>query len=288
MNEVATRVQRHGGLAGHGYGTPRTYGRWRAANPDLHRIDAELLAARVLGTHRARIVGFPETRLTRQQADALNKLAHRLREREPLAYILGQKEFFGLNFRVGEGVLVPRPETELLVELALRLAPRKARILDLGTGSGCIAVSLKRERPDLRVIATDISHEALVLASANAAAQGSAVTFVQGDWLGALRGRFDCIVANPPYVAEGDPALATLCREPRLALAAGADGLAAIDRIARQAPSRLAHSGCLLLEHGCNQAAKVRARLARRGFGNIETHRDLAGLERATVGFAED
>ena len=257
-----------------------------AANADLHRIDAELLAAHVLGTGRAQIVAFPELALSGRQASDLDRLAGRLRRHEPLAYVLGRKEFFRLDFSVGDSVLVPRPETELLVELVLRLAPRNARVLDLGTGSGCIAVTLKRERPDLRVAATDISFEALAVAAANAAALGAEIQFFQGDWLTCVDSQFDCIVANPPYVAEDDPALAMLSREPRLALIAGADGLAAIDLIVAQAPACMARCGCLMLEHGCDQAAGVRGRLAMAGLRDVETHRDLADRERATVAFA--
>ena len=265
---------------------PATCGHWLAANADLVRIDAELLAAHVLDTGRAQIIAFPDVELTRRQAGDLDRLAGRLRRREPLAYVLGRKEFYGLDFSVGDSVLVPRPETELLVELVLGLAPRDARVLDLGTGSGCIAVTLKRERPDLRVAATDISCTALAVAAANAAALGTGIQFFQGDWLTCVNSQFDCIVANPPYVAEDDRALAMLSREPRLALIAGADGLAAIDRIVAQALECMARSGCLVLEHGCDQAAGVRARLAMTGLRDAQTHRDLAGHERATVAFA--
>ena len=283
MTETRTRALPAGNPTGADDGTVCTSGQWLAANADLDRIDAQLLAAQVLGIGRAQILAFPETGLTRRQVSQLDQLAGRVRAREPLAYIRGRKEFFGLDFRVGEDVLVPRPDTELLVELAIRLARRNARVLEPGTGSGCIAVALKRERPDLSVTAIDVSFAALARASENAAAAGARIDFVQGDWLDALHGPFDCIVANPPYVAEGDPALATLRLEPRLALVAGADGLSAINRIVEQAIGRLARSGFLILEHGWDQASSVRARLARAGYRRIETHRDLAGHERATV-----
>ena len=268
-------------------GRPGTSGHWLCANADLERIDAELLVGHVLDGNRARVLAFPETMLTNRQEQRLNRLADRRRNGEPLAYILGRKEFYGLNFRVGEDVLVPRPETELTVELALRLAPRQGRVVDLGTGSGCIAIALKRQRPDLRIAATDSSFAALQVASANAIANAADVAFVQGDWLACLRGPFNCIVANPPYVAGHDPALSELPNEPPGALVAGRDGLDAVRRITSQAPARMASSACLILEHGADQAPAVRESLTCAGFGKMETHRDLAGLDRATVAFME-
>ncbi len=262
-------------------------GAWLAANADLDRLDAQLLVAHVLGVGRSRILAHPETDLTMAQVRHLNGLADRRRKREPLAHILGQKEFFGLNFRLHPTVLVPRPETERLVELALGLAPRGGRLIDLGTGSGCVAVAIKTHRPDLEVTATDVSRAALAMASANAEAHAAEIAFVRGDWLAPLAGPFDCIVANPPYIARHDPALANLNREPQLALVAGADGFDAIDRIISQAPGRMGAGTCLLLEHGCGQAAAVRSALVRQGFLNIQTHTDLAGLDRVTVARAQ-
>ena len=264
-----------------------TSGRWLAANADLGRIDAELLLGHVLDMGRTRVLAYPETVLTNRQEERLNQLANRRRRQEPLAYILGRKEFYGLDFQVGEDVLVPRPETELAVELALRLAPRGGRVVDLGTGSGCIAIALKVHRPDLRVAATDASFAALKVASANASANAADIAFVQGDWLTCLGGPLDCIVANPPYVAADDPALAELQSEPAGALVAGSDGLAAVRRVIEQAPCRMAPSACLILEHGYCQAPAVRDCLTLAGFRKIETHRDLAGLDRATVAFME-
>ncbi len=264
-----------------------TSGQWLAANADLGRIDAELLLGHVIDMGRATVIAHPETVLTNGQEERLNRLANRRREREPLAYILGRKEFYGLNFRVGKDVLVPRPETELAVELALRLAPRGGRVVDLGTGSGCIAIALKVHRPDLRVAATDASFAALKVASANASANAADIAFAQGDWLTCLGGPIDCIVANPPYVAADDPVLAELQSEPASALVAGSDGLSAVRRIIEQSPRRMAPCACLILEHGYCQAAAIGDCLALAGFRKIETHRDLAGLDRATVAFME-
>ena len=284
MSEVHHRERRFGGRRP---GSPETSGHWLAANADLQRIDAELLIGHVLDMDRSGVLAYPETVLTSRQVGRLNRLAHRRRKGQPLAYILGRKEFFGLNLHVGEDVLVPRPETELAVELAVRLAPRNGRAVDLGTGCGCIAIALKVHRPDVRVSATDASLAALEVAAANAAANAADIAFVQGDWLACLGGPLDCIVANPPYVACNDPALAALRSEPRAALVAGSDGLRAIRRIIEQAPGRMAPAACLILEHGCDQAPAVRDSLAVAGFRNIETHRDLAGLDRATVASME-
>ena len=246
-----------------------------------------LLVGQVLDIDRTTVLAYPETVLTNRQEQRLNRLANRRRGREPLAYILGRKEFYGLVFQVGEDVLVPRPESELAVELALRLAPRGGRVVDLGTGSGCIAIALKVHRPDLRVAATDASLAALKVAAANAGANAAELALVQGDWLTCLRGPLDCIVANPPYVAADDPALAALRSEPASALVAGSDGLRAIHRIVEQAPCRMAPAACLILEHGYRQAPAVRNCLRLAGFRRVETHRDLAGLDRATVAFME-
>ena len=258
-------------------------GQWLAGNGDLARIDAELLAAHVLQVDRARVIAFPDWRLTASQASALEQLSERLRRREPLAYLLGEKEFYGRAFAVDESVLVPRPETERLAELALRRAPAEGRVLDLGTGSGCIAVTLKAERPDLAVAGADICERALAVAAGNAARHGATVEFARGDWLDGWRGPFHCIVCNPPYIPAGHADLAALCREPQLALIAGPEGLDALFRIIGQAGSRLAEGGCLLLEHGCEQGGAVRRRLAAWGWRQIETHCDLAGRERVTA-----
>ncbi len=263
-------------------GSTLSCGDWLVAGAGLARLDAELLAAHVLGVGRAGVLAHPETMLTPTQVHRLDELSRRCKL-EPLAYILGHKEFYALNFRVGPAVLVPRPETELLVELAVALTPRNGRLADLGTGSGCIAVAIKTHRPDLGVIATDISCAALAVAAVNAVANRTQIALARADWLAPLRGPFDCIVANPPYIGCQDAALKSLRGEPRRALCAGGDGLDAIHRIVAEAPDRLAPGARLILEHGCTQGDAVRATLARYGFQDIQTHKDLAGLDRATV-----
>lgn len=210
---------------------------------------------------------------------------------EPVAYILGCREFYGREFEVSPAVLIPRPETELLVESALDcLEPaRPSRVLDLGTGSGCVALTIAAEAPQARVLATDASSESLLIARRNAQALGlTQVEFRLSDWFAALadeRG-FDLIVSNPPYVANGDSHLRTgdLRSEPMGALTPGPTGLEAIDRIIADAPHHLRTGGWLLLEHGYDQGEALRHRLHMRGFTGINTIRDFAGIERVSLG----
>lgn len=205
---------------------------------------------------------------------------------EPVAYIVGHKEFYGLNLQVNSDVLVPRPDTETLVDWALDvLEPTPdARVVDLGTGSGAIALALKATRPALQVEAVDYSHAALAVAQANAQRLGLAVTFSQGSWLSGTEGVFQAIVSNPPYIREYDEHLPALRFEPRQALTAGDDGLDDIRTIIDQAKTRLQTGGWLLLEHGYDQAADVRALLEAAGFANVQSRQDLAGIERCSGG----
>jgi release factor glutamine methyltransferase len=205
---------------------------------------------------------------------------------EPVAYIVGHKEFYGLNLQVNSDVLVPRPDTETLVDWALDvLEPTpEARVVDLGTGSGAIALALKATRPALKVEAVDYSHAAMAVAQANAQRLGLAVTFSQGSWLSGTEGEFQAIVSNPPYIREDDEHLPALRFEPRQALTAGNDGLDDIRTIIDQAKSHLQPSGWLLLEHGYDQAADVRALLEAAGFANVQSRQDLAGIERCSGG----
>ena len=254
----------------------------------LPALEARALLARQLGVAREQLIAHPEQTVIAADAAAFERLAERRRGGEPLAYVLGEKEFLGRLFSVTPDVLVPRPETELLVELALsRLdAYAPVRILDLGTGSGCIAISLALQRPCSEVVATDSSAAALRVARANAARlQARNVRFEHGDWFAALpqAARLDLIVANPPYVAASDPHLDDLRHEPSLALISGAAGLTALRTIVEGAPLHLRPGGWLMLEHGFEQGEAVRAMLGTPKWSSVGTHADAAGLERVTA-----
>lgn len=249
------------------------------------RLEARVLSACAWNVAPAWLIAHatdtPETSAhTRFEALLARRLAG-----EPVAYLTGRREFYGRTFEVGPAVLIPRPETERLVELALeRLPPGEAvSVLDLGTGSGCVAITLALERPLARVTAVDRSSAALAVARRNADVLNATVEFLDSDWFAALGGRrFDLIVANPPYVASGDPHLSQgdLRFEPAAALAAGADGLADLRTLAAAAPAHLVARGWLLLEHGWDQAEAVRALLHAAGFANPATWQDLAGQPR--------
>ncbi len=264
-------------------GTSATLGQWLAENGDLDRLDRELVASQALNLTRAQVIACPETPLSSSQRQCLDQLAGR-RRRRPWAYITGEKEFFGLRLAVGPEVLVPRPETERLVELVIDRAPQAGRVLDLGTGSGCIAVSVKRHRPDLRVTAADISPAALETAQRNAQSHAVDIEFRHSDWFSALAGRFDWIVCNPPYVAASDPALNALSAEPIIALAGGPHGLTAINAVIKGSGAHLVGGGTLALEHGHDQGEAVCRQFANCGFAAVETHEDLAGHPRVSLG----
>jgi release factor glutamine methyltransferase len=253
-------------------------------------LDAELLLAHVLGGDRTRLRAHPEHPVGAAQVQAYTRALDRRAAGEPVAYILGYREFWSLRIAVDSAVLVPRPETELLVERALALrGAGESLVADLGTGSGAIALALAHERPAWRIVATDSSGGALAVARTNARTLGlERVEFVAGDWFEPLAGRtFDLVLSNPPYVAPDDPVLADapLRFEPRAALTPpGADALACLRGIVAAAPGHLAPGGWLLLEHGATQAADVAALLVARGFAHVRSHTDLAGHERMTEG----
>jgi release factor glutamine methyltransferase len=245
--------------------------------------EARLLLAHATGFSAAAVVAFPERELSAEAAARFAAFAERRRRGEPVAYIVGEKEFYGLSLVVNPAVLVPRPETELLVDLALERQFRAAA--DLGTGCGAIALALKHERPDARVVAVEASAAALEVARRNALRLGLGVEWRHGRWCEPLAGeRYDVIVANPPYVAEGDAHLAALAYEPRHALVAGSDGLDAIRALVAQAPEYLTAGGWLLLEHGEGQEAAARRLLEQAGLEEVQTWPDLAGIPRATGG----
>lgn len=262
--------------------------RTRLPGPDA-RIDAELLLAHVLGCARTRLVAYPEAEVSAASCVRYLGLLERRCRGEPVAYLTGRQEFWSLDIEIDGKTLVPRPETELLVELALaRDCAAAGAVLDLGTGSGAVALALASERPAWRVLGIDRDAAAVRLAGSNAARLGLAnAGFAEGDWLVGLAGRrFDLIVSNPPYVAADEPCLDAIGvrHEPRAALVAGTDGLEALRTIVAAAPAHLEVGGWLLCEHGAGQGVTVRALFAHAGFTAIETRRDLAGHERVTLG----
>ena len=259
------------------------------------RLDAEVLLAHVLKKPRGGLLAGSDESLPENAAAQFNALLLRRLQGEPVAYLIGHWEFWSLPLKITPEVLVPRPETELLVQWSLEIsrASHLQHIADLGTGSGAIAFALAKELPGAHVIAVDRSAGALALARANGAALRLAnVVFFQEDFAaffadtGVQGGMFDLIVSNPPYIAEGDPHLRNLVHEPSGALMAGADGLASLRVIVAGALARLKAGGWLLVEHGWEQAAAVRELMQHSGLERIETRRDLAGLERATGGRA--
>ncbi|HSV60566.1 MAG TPA: peptide chain release factor N(5)-glutamine methyltransferase [Variovorax sp.] len=253
------------------------------------RLDAQLLLLCALGRtgdERAWLLAHDSDSLAPDvQATFADLLARRLAG-EPVAYLLGEKEFHGLVLQVDHRVLVPRPDTETLVDWALEClaGERESRVIDLGTGSGAIALALQKARPDLQIHAVDASLDALAVARANGERLGLPVRFAHGNWLDGAGSGYGLIVSNPPYIPEADPHLPALQHEPRSALAAGADGLADIRRIIDAAPAHLAEGGWLLLEHGHDQASAVRALLSERGFEDVQSRKDLAGIERCSGG----
>jgi release factor glutamine methyltransferase len=266
-----------------------------ARSRGLERLDAHLLLAHVLGQSRAWLLAHDDDALSPAQAATFDALVARRATGEPFAYLVGEREFHGLTLAVSEAVLVPRPDTETLVDWALELLQVELRdiarpaLLDLGTGSGAIALALKNGCPRAQVWAGERSADALAVARANAARLALDVRFAQGDWWGALQGEqdapaFDLVVSNPPYIAADDPHLAALTHEPLAALVAGDGGLADIVRIATGARGPLRAGGWLLFEHGWEQAAAVHHVLERAGFGEVRTRVDIEGRARCTGG----
>jgi release factor glutamine methyltransferase len=285
----------------------------------LDRLDSQLLLLHLLGkapTERAWLLSHDGDAVSAAQAMAFERAVAQRKNGVPLEYITGHAAFYGLDLLVDQRVLIPRPDTETLVDWALAVIDGdvlnlgadsgSGDVLDLGTGSGAVALALKQARPHLRVCATDASLDALVVAQANAGRLNLAVNFIHGDWLGALRNvalnpasniasniapnmaraaassRFKLIVSNPPYIAAADPHLPALAHEPVQALTSGEDGLFDIRQIVAQAPAHLQAGGWLLLEHGYDQAERVRALLKHAGFTAVASRRDLAGHERCS------
>ncbi|MFA5083344.1 MAG: peptide chain release factor N(5)-glutamine methyltransferase [Hydrogenophilaceae bacterium] len=255
--------------------------------PREARLEARVLAATALAVEPVWLIAHDTDLLGPQQRAALDAVFERRLAGEPVAYVLGKREFYGRVFRVSPATLIPRPETEHLVEAALSHGLDAARVLDIGTGSGCIAITLKLERPDWSVCAVDVSADALAVAQANGERLGAAVKWLESDLFAALAERkFDLIVSNPPYVPTGDRHLGQgdVRFEPKGALASGLDGLDAIRAIVRQAPAHLEPGGWLLLEHGYDQGEAVPALLAVTGYTEVFMACDLAGQPRVSGG----
>ena len=254
------------------------------------RVDAEVLLAYALSKPRSWLIAHADDLLSAEHASAYTVLVEQREAGEPVAYITGRRGFWSLDLEVSPGTLIPRPETELLVELALEHIPidKAVKVLDLGTGTGAIALAVARERPRAQVMATDASSEALAVAQRNAERHRiNNVSFAQGDWFAPLGDqRFDVIVSNPPYIEHHDPHLnqGDLRFEPISALASGADGLDDIRRIVRDAGRHLSWEGWLLFEHGWNQGEAVRMLLCNASFAKVSTMRDLEQRERVTMG----
>jgi release factor glutamine methyltransferase len=263
-----------------------------SALPDSDpRLEAEVLLAHALNKTRSYLFAWPERTLTGEQQQRFQELVTRRRKGEPVAYLTGRREFWSLELQTTPAVLIPRPETELLVERALERIPSDSeyRIADLGTGSGAVAAAIAGERPQCRITATDLSSESLEVAASNFRwLKLNNIETAVGRWCDALprEKRFELIVSNPPYVAEGDPYLlrGDLPWEPQQALRSGPDGLDDIRQIIQQSPAYLLTGGWLLLEHGFDQGTAVRGLLTEGGFGEITTYRDLAGHERVSEG----
>lgn len=259
----------------------------------LDRLDVQMLLLHALGHSphdRAWLIAHDSDVLPPEVSTRWLALVQRRQAGEPVAYLLGEKEFAGLTLWVDARVLVPRPDTELLLEWALEALQTSdgtgpARLLDLGTGSGAIALAIATQRPDASISATDVSIDALTVAQSNALRLGLSVRFAQGSWLAAVPGeRFHVIASNPPYIAEGDPHLLTLTHEPITALTAGGNGLNDIRSIVAHAPTALLPGGWLLLEHGHDQSTCVRELLLEQGFESVSSRTDLAGIERCSGG----
>ena len=253
----------------------------QALSCGLEVREARVLLAHATGFSEAAVLAFPERSLPQDAERKFMGFAERRRHGEPVAYILGRQEFYSLPLAVNAAVLIPRPETELLVDLSLKR--EFSTVVDLGTGSGAIALAIKKHRPNARVVAVDASAAALAVAKRNAVALGLDVEWRHGRWYAPLNAeRFELIVSNPPYVASGDPHLAALRYEPAAALVSGADGLDAIREIAAQAPAHLVDDGWLLLEHGIGQERAVRKLLEHAGLEEATTWPDLAGIPRVS------
>ncbi len=254
---------------------------------EVSPTDADILMASLLGKDRCYLLAYGDTALTKAQAQRFQTQIEQRCSGVPVAYLTGLRDFWCFALQVNQHTLIPRPETECLVEYALALgdAESRLRVLDLGTGSGAIALALAQERPHWQIMATDINPNTLAMAQQNAVRLHlTQIEFLCSDWLAAVEGHYDVIISNPPYIAESDPHMDALCFEPRQALVSGPDGLQAIRQITEQATGYLVPGGRLLMEHGYEQGVLCRALLEKQRFSQVFTRQDLAGLDRLSGG----
>lgn len=250
----------------------------------ISRLDNRILLGMVTGFNHAQLIARDDYKLNNEQLMHYRNYLERAISGEPIAYIIGYREFYSRLFRVTPDTLIPRPETEILVSKVIELAKPKAKIIDLGTGSGCIAISCKLERSDLQVCAIDKFEEALTIARHNAATLNAEIEFLQNDWLSGITRRFDVVVSNPPYIEANDEHLKNLQFEPQTALTDFGNGLSCIELIVQQSYELLDNNGWLLIEHGYNQSQAVQRLFEANNFICITTLKDYAGLDRITMG----
>ena len=253
---------------------------WLRQNGARFQHELEILARAYFGISKAEFICESDQSITPNLRNYLSDALVKLKRGTPLAYLLGYKEFWSLEFQVNRNVLIPRPETELIIERSIELANHGDSVLELGTGSGAIAIALAKERPDLSITATDISIQALEVARENARKHKCKITLEHSDWFESVSGTWNLILSNPPYIAENDPHLDFLAMEPRVALVSGPTGFEALDVLIENAHNHLKPCGHLIIEHGIGQAQEIKKKLASHHFTEISSHKDLANINR--------
>lgn len=260
-----------------------TINNWLRENGETFREELKILAREYFGISKAQLITVADEIITSDLSNYLSESLLKLKAGTPLAYLLGYKEFWSLKFQVDHAVLIPRPETELIVEKSIELASYGGCVLELGTGSGAVSIALAKERPDLKITATDISNRALEVARRNAKEHKCEIFLEHTDWFDSITGKWNLILSNPPYIAASDPHLEFLAMEPQIALVAGQTGFEAINRILSQAHKYLKPSGHLIMEHGLGQEGAIKNKLANRNFSTITSHKDLANISRVVT-----
>ena len=256
---------------------------WLKENQGTFRLELCILACKFLNLTKAQFVTNSAQCISPELIEYLSLNLKELKSGTPFFYLVGSREFWSLDLEVSQDVLIPRPESELLVEKASEIATKKGKILELGTGSGAISIALAKERPDLNIVATDISLKALKVAQRNVNRHHCEIELIAANWFQGLKGNWDLIISNPPYISKDDPHLFDLRKEPNIALVAGISGSEALNQIIDQAHHHLEQDGYILLEHGFNQATEIRQKLTRSSFSNVASYKDLNEIDRVTI-----